>query len=47
MAEKRCGGKVLIELDKANKHKGSYYVLLFPTMKPLTDKNTEESKDEE
>ena len=22
-------------------------VLLFPTMKPLTDKNTEESKDEE
>ena len=42
MAEKRCGGKVFGELDKANKYKGSFYVLLFPTMKPLGDKNEAE-----
>ena len=42
MAEKRYGGKVLGELDKANKYKGSYYSLHFPTMKPLGDKNEAE-----
>lgn len=42
MAEKRCGGKVLTELDKANKIRAAYYSLHFPTMKPLGDKNEAE-----
>ena len=42
MAEKRCGGKALGELDKANKYMGSFYGLHFPTMKPLGDKNEAE-----
>ena len=42
MAEKRCGRKVLIELDKANKYKGLSDGLHFPTMKPLGDKNEAE-----
>ena len=47
MAEKRYGGKVLGELDKANKYKGLSDGLHFPTMKSVDSKSAGKSTDSE